>query len=169
MNKRVGTTTTTTTTPGSSGAGNPADGRLHALEGHAIKTEGRLDRIDDTLRAHGAQMGQLDGKMDQIITAVTRSEASQREPFDIHAWVRTVGVLFTCASILAGLALWFVITVTAADTKVQAKETERIAETTKMADLHLRELYDLRLNSLRDRLREMEGKFNWRPSLESRP
>lgn len=140
------------------------DGRLHALEGHAIKTEGRLDRIDDTLRAHGAQMGQLDGKLDQLITAVTHEQAAKRPPFDIHAWVRTVGSLAGACAVLAGLATWFVIKMTAVDLTTLTLAQKSADEKLQIQLAHIREVADLRYQIVSEKL----SAWKWTPTLETR-
>lgn len=105
--------------------------RLDILENHAVKTEGRVGVIEQTLGVHGE-------KLDQIVTAVTRYDA--RPVFDFHTWVKTIGVLIGMGSVFGGLAVWLVLTLTAADARV----TE--------VKLHYAEI---RLQETRDLLREL--------------
>jgi hypothetical protein len=121
-------------------------GQVKALEGHAIKTEGRLDRIDDTLRAHGAQMSGLDGKMDTLIQAV--SVQSARPHFEWREAVSTVRDVLAVCSILAGLALWFVVTMAQRDTDVQNAELKHQRELNGV----YRDMIGLRIDRLSDRL-----------------
>ena len=89
-----------------------AETRLDTLERHADRTEGRLEAIEKTQTAHG-------GKLDEIIRAVTVQGAVPR--FNFHEWARTLGMLtglvFMGGTIISGLAMWLVLTLTAADTR----------------------------------------------------
>lgn len=78
------------------------DGRLTKVENHMIGMEKRLDTVEGTLSVHGS-------KLDQIITVVTRNEAS-RGP----GWgeiVRTGSNLATALAIISGLLIYIIASV----------------------------------------------------------
>ena len=108
------------------------DGRLGKLEGHAIKTEGRLDRIEDTLIEHGRKQDAAASQLSTILAAVTGIQSAPR--FDIHEWARTLGVVVVVCGSLAGLSVWLIVTLTRTDTATQELKLQ-----------HLRELTELRL------------------------
>ncbi len=90
-----------------------AEGKLDNLERRADRTDGRLEVIEKTQTSHG-------GKLDEIIRHVSVQQATPR--FNFHEWARTLGMIigltFTGGSIISGLAVWLVLTLTAADTRV---------------------------------------------------
>jgi hypothetical protein len=111
------------------------NGRLADLEGHATRTEGRLGVIERTQLDQGRVQIEHGDKLDRIMTAVTRYDA--RPIFNIHEWVRTAGVVIglslTAGGIFSSLAVWLVLTLTAANDRVQEVELrytkERLTET----------------------------------------
>lgn len=111
-------------------------GRLLKLEGHAIKTEGRLDNIERTQVDHGMKLDRVSGQLSDIISGLATLRSAPR--FDLHAWVKTLGVLFGMLSILGGLATWFVVAMTQVSVQTQALELK-----------HLREITELRFENMR--------------------
>lgn len=87
--------------------------RLDSIEKVQSSHGGRLEAIEKTQMSHG-------GKLDEIIRHVTVQQATPK--FNFHEWARTIGMLlgltFTGGSIISGLAVWLVLTLTAADTRV---------------------------------------------------
>lgn len=120
------------------------DGRLDKLEDHAVRTEGRLSAIEGTQAAHGSKLDSIAASIGQLSTSLVRYDS--RPVFDFHAWVKTVGVLFTVCAILGGLATWFVLTMTAADNRVTA----------------------VRLDYQASELQRIRDAMGWRPTFESK-
>lgn len=95
------------------------NGRLALLEDHATRTEGRLGVIERTQGEHG-------DKLDRIMTAVTRYDASPK--FDLQKNVSMIRDLVVMASVIASLAVWLVLTLTAANDRVTELKLQQQAE-----------------------------------------
>lgn len=54
------------------------EGRLDSVEKQGADLTHRVQSVEATLRHHGAKMDTMGAKLDQIVTAVTRSEATPR-------------------------------------------------------------------------------------------
>jgi hypothetical protein len=110
--------------------------RLETLEDHAIKTEGRLTVIESTQRSHG-------DKLDRIVEAVTTYGA--RPVFNLSGAISMVRDIFAIASVIGGLAVWFVLTMTAANDRISQIE----------------------IAHMRERVATLEKSFSWKPIMES--
>lgn len=107
------------------------DGRLLKLEGHAIKTEGRLDSIERTQGEHGHKLDRVGGQLSDVLAGLASLRSVPR--FDLHEWARTFGVVVTVSGAVAALAVWLIITLTRTDAATQALQLS-----------HLREVMDLK-------------------------
>lgn len=108
------------------------ESRLKVLETQGVKTEGRLTHVENTLLVHG-------GKLDQIITAV--NTFSGRPIFDVHKVISSVRDVIVIAGAASTLAVWFVLTLTAADQKSTQLELK-----------HIREMHNVELQQMKERL-----------------
>lgn len=123
------------------------DNRLKLLETQGVKTEGRLTHVENTLTVHGS-------KLDQIILAV--NTFSGRPIFDLHKVVSSVRDVIVICGAASTLAVWFVLTLTAANDKATALELS-----------HMKELHALEMNHLKERIAWSTGK--WVTSQEKLP
>lgn len=129
------------------------DYRFTKLEAHAIKTEGRIETIERTQVQHSA-------KLDQIFTAVTKAEG--RPVFDIWRAVSSLRDVVLLAGSVGTLAVWLVLTLTAANTRVTE---ERLAFQKELSGERY-ELINLRFKALDERTDWLRDRFNWKPSFE---
>ncbi len=120
------------------------DNRLKVLETQGVKTEGRLTHVENTLVVHGS-------KLDQIITAV--NTFSGRPVFDIHKVISSVRDVIVIAGAASSLAVWFVLTLTAAENRATALELA-----------HLKEIHNLEMGVMKDKLG-----MKWPATMESKP
>lgn len=130
------------------------DTRFSKLEAHAIKTEGRIETIERTQVQHST-------KLDQIFTAVTKAEG--RPVFDIWRAVSSLRDVVLLAGSVGTLAVWLVLTLTAANTRVTE---ERLAFQKEYGTV-IERLNDSRFKALEDRAAWLTDRFNWKPSFET--
>jgi hypothetical protein len=112
------------------------NGRLALLEDHATRTEGRLGVIERTQVDHG-------DKLDRIVVAVTRYDALPKSDFSKN--VSMARDLVVMGSVLASLAVWLVITLTAANDRVT----------------------DLRLQVVSEKIDWVTKRVDWQPQVQS--
>lgn len=105
-------------------------GRLTKLEGHAIKTEGRLDRIEHTQGDHTRKMDRQGEQLGAILSAVTGMQSAPR--FNLHEWARTIGVVVGIFGALAGLSVWLIITLTRTDVTLNETRLQHLTQVTEM-------------------------------------
>ncbi len=110
--------------------GDSDDNRLKVLETQGVKTEGRLTHVEQTLSIHGS-------KLDQIITAV--SAFSHRPVFDVHKMISSVRDVVVVGGAFCTLAVWFVLTLTAAQQTATTLEMKQIREIHEMELKHMKE------------------------------
>ena len=90
--------------------------RLSALEEHARSTETQLGELSQQVRGLASVQSGQSAKLDEIAKAVTRQEFAPR--FDFAKSVSVVRDIFAILSIIGGLSIWLVLTLTAADNRV---------------------------------------------------
>src|SRR6185436_1993469 len=108
------------------------DRRLKALETQGVKTEGRLTHVESTLVVHGS-------KLDQIISAV--NTFSGRPVFDVHKVITSLAAITVVVGAASTLAVWFVLTLTAAENRTTALEIA-----------HMKAMHNLEISFLKEKL-----------------
>jgi hypothetical protein len=124
-------------------AANANSGRLDKLEDQAIRTNGRLDAIEATQASHGAKLDGIGASLNNLAHSLVKYDS--RPQFDLAKTVSVVRDTFAILAVLGSLAVWFVLTMTAANNQLTV---ERIAR-------------------VEDRVTWMRDKFDWRPNLET--
>jgi uncharacterized coiled-coil protein SlyX len=125
----------------------PDEARLAALEEHGRHTEKQLGELSHQVRNLAQVQAGQTAKLDRIADAVSRQEYAPR--FDFQRSVQTVRDLFVISGTLGALAIWLVVTLTAATDQVTEVRIQSI-----MRDQH----------DMKDDLK----RFNWVPKLEGR-
>ncbi len=98
---------------------------LERLEEQQRSQEAKLRELATTQVQHGVKLDQHGTKLDQIITAVTRYDA--RPAFDLQKTTSMIRDVFVVGSALSGLAVWLILTLTAADTRLAENEQKHQA------------------------------------------
>lgn len=136
--------------------------RLDSLEQHSARTEQRLGTLEERQIQHGAVLRDHGGKLDTILTAVTRAEAAPK--FD---WLRTlqavaliIGMVMGMGVPMAGFGVWFVTILGAKDNEVQ---NIKISYSERIANDHAE-----RLKALEKSLSGLYAAPGWKAVIEGR-
>lgn len=114
--------------------------RISSLENNAVETKMRLGEMDRRLIDQATILGTHGSKMDQIFQVVNTLGAKPQFDFGrVISYVRDiVAITMMIATPMAGVIVWMIITITAANDRVQQLEVEHLKETQAqmIKDLH---------------------------------
>lgn len=105
------------------------EGRLDSVEKQGADLTHRVQNVEATLRHHGAKMDTMGVKLDQIVTAVTRSEALPK--VNLKEVLNVTKDLAILSGLVAGLLAFIINSYGAADRAVTSHrlgQLERLAE-----------------------------------------
>lgn len=132
------------------------EGRLDKLEGHAVSTEHRLGNLSAEIKGLGAIVSSQGSKLDQIIVAVTTTEAAAKATprFEFGKMLSIVKDLAYLGALVGVLSTWLIITLTTAENRVKETQLSFVM---------------LRLDSIVKRMDRLDDRLGWTPNFEGKP